>query len=122
LGRTLADELLEPCTIHAPVVLDLHRRGLLHAAAHITGGGFTENVPRMLPEGLGARLDRGAWSEPAIFGLLQLEAGLPDEDLFATFNMGLGMVLAVAPEHADEVAAHGPVVGGVEAGNGVRVV
>jgi phosphoribosylformylglycinamidine cyclo-ligase len=122
LGRTLADELLEPCTIHAPVVLDLHRRGLVHAAAHITGGGFAENVPRMLPEGLGARLDRGTWTEPAIFGLLQREAGLSDDDLFATFNMGLGMVLAVAPEHAQEVAAYGPVVGLVEAGDGVRVV
>ena len=76
LGRPLADELLEPCTIHAPVVLDLHRRGLLHAAAHVTGGGLAENVPRMLPEGLGARLDRGTWTEPAIFGLLQREADL----------------------------------------------
>ena len=122
LGRSLADELLEPCAIHAPVVLDLHRRGLLHAAAHITGGGLAENVPRMMPEGLGARLDRGTWTEPAIFGLLQREADLSDDDLFATFNMGLGMVLAVAPEHADEVAAHGPVVGLVEAGAGVRVV
>jgi phosphoribosylformylglycinamidine cyclo-ligase len=103
------------------VVLDLHRRSLLHAAAHITGGGFVENVPRMLPEGLGARLDRGAWTEPAIFGLLQREADLSDDDLFATFNMGLGMVLAVDPEHADAVAAHGPVVGLVEAGSGVRV-
>ena len=122
LGRPLADELLEPCTIHAPVVLDLHRRGLLHAAAHVTGGGLAENVPRMLPEGLGARLDRGTWTEPAIFGLLQREADLSDADLFATFNMGLGMLLAVAPEHADAVAAHGPVVGLVEAGAGVRVV
>ena len=122
LGRPLADELLEPCTIHAPVVLDLHRRGLLHAAAHITGGGLAENVPRMMPEGLGARLDRGTWTEPAIFGLLQREADLSEADLYATFNMGLGMVLAVAPEHADAVAAHGPVVGLVETGQGVRVV
>ena len=121
LGRPLADELLEPCTIHAPMVLELHRRGLLHGAAHITGGGLTENVPRMMPEGLGARLDRGTWTEPAIFGLLQREADLSDADLFATFNMGLGMVLAVAPEHAEEVAGYGPVVGLVEAGAGVRV-
>jgi phosphoribosylformylglycinamidine cyclo-ligase len=121
LGRPLADELLEPCTIHAPLVLDLHRRGLLHGAAHITGGGLAENVPRMMPEGLGARLDRGTWTEPAIFGLLQREAGLSDADLFSTFNIGLGMVLAVAPEHVDEVAGYGPVVGLVEAGAGVRV-
>ena len=122
LGRSLADELLEPCTIHAPQVLALHRQGLVHAAAHITGGGFTENIPRMLPEGLGARIDRGSWTEPAIFGLLQREAGLGDEDLFSTFNMGLGVVLAVAPEHAETVAAHGPIVGRVETGPGVRVV
>jgi len=121
LGRTLADELLEPCVIHAPVVLEMHRRGLLHAAAHITGGGFTENLPRMLPDGLGARLERGSWSEPAIFGLLQREAGLGDEDLFSTFNMGLGMVLAVAPEDAETATAYGPVVGRVEAGLGVRI-
>ena len=122
LGRSLTDELLEPCAIHAPVVLDLHRRGLLHAAAHITGGGLAENVPRMMPDGLGARLDRGTWTEPAIFGLLQREADLSEDDLYATFNLGLGMVLAVAPEHAEEVAAHGPVVGLVESGAGVRVV
>ncbi len=122
LDRTLADELLEPCAIHTPDVLALHRAGLLHAAAHITGGGFVENIPRMLPEGLGARIDRGSWLEQPIFGLLQREAGLSDDDLFATFNMGLGMVLAVAPEHADAVAAHGPIVGSVEAGGGVRVV
>ncbi|MEP6759120.1 MAG: phosphoribosylformylglycinamidine cyclo-ligase [Actinomycetota bacterium] len=122
LGRSLADELLEPCAIHAPIVLDLHRRGLLRAAAHITGGGVIENIPRMMPAGLGARLQRGSWTEPAIFGLLQREADLSDDDLFATFNMGLGMVLVVAPEHVDAVAASGPVVGRVEAGAGVRVV
>ncbi len=121
LGRTLADELLEPCAIYAPVVLDLHQRGLLHAAAHITGGGFTENVPRALPEGLGARLDRDAWPEAPIFSLLQREGGLSDEDLFSTFNMGVGMVLAVDPEHAEEVVAHGPVVGRVVAGAGVQI-
>ena len=122
LGRSLADELLEPCAIHAPEVLALHRDGLLHGAAHITGGGVVENVPRMLPEGLGAVLERGTWTEPPIFGLLQREATLDDEDLFATFNMGLGMVLAVAPEHADAVAAQGPVVGRVEEGAGVRII
>jgi len=121
LGRSLADELLEPCAIHAPVVLEMHRQGLVHAAAHITGGGFTENIPRMLPDGLSARLERGSWSEPAIFGLLQGEAGLGDDDLFSTFNMGLGMVLAVAAEDAEAAAAYGPVVGRVEAGAGVRI-
>ncbi len=122
LGRSLADELLEPCTIYAPEVLAMHREGLLHAAAHITGGGIVENLPRILPEGMGATLDRGSWSEPAIFALLQREAGLTDEDLFGTFNMGIGMVLAVPPEHAEAAATHGPVVGRVEPGAGVHIV
>ncbi len=121
LGRSLADELLEPCEIYAPRVLSVHRAGLLHAAAHITGGGFTENVPRILPDGLGAEVERGAWTEHPIFALLQREAALTDDDLFSTFNMGIGMVLAVAPEHADAVAAHGPVIGRVTAGAGVRI-
>jgi phosphoribosylformylglycinamidine cyclo-ligase len=121
LDRSLADELLEPCRIHAPEVLALHRAGLVHAAAHITGGGFIENIPRMLPEGLGAEIHRGTWEEHPIFALLQREAALTDDDLFSTFNMGLGMVLAVAPEHADEVAEHGRVVGRVTAGAGVHI-
>ena len=121
LGRSLADELLEPCAIYAPTVLSLHRAGLLHAAAHITGGGFTENVPRILPEGLGAEVERGTWTEHPIFALLQREAELTDDDLFSTFNMGIGMVLAVAPGHVDAVAAHGTVIGRVTAGAGVRI-
>jgi len=121
LGRSLADELLEPCAIHAPEVLTMRRDGLVHAAAHITGGGVVENVARILPDGLRARLERGTWTEHPIFALLQREAGLTDVDLFATFNMGLGMVLAVAPEHAEAAAGHGPIVGRVEPGSGVTI-
>ena len=121
LGRSLADELLEPCAIHAAEVVSLHREGMLHAAAHITGGGILENLPRILPDGLGATLDRGSWTEHPIFGLLQREAGLTDDDLFGTFNMGLGMILAVPPEHAEAAAAYGRVVGRVQPGSGVRI-
>ena len=117
LGRTLGDELLEPCTIHTPDVLALHRDGLLHAAAHITGGGISENLPRALPTELDARIERGSWIEPPIFGLIQRAAEIPDDDMFATFNMGLGMVLVVGKEHADDVLARtrgrGSVVGEV---------
>jgi phosphoribosylformylglycinamidine cyclo-ligase len=102
-GRTLGQELLEPCAIHAPTVLRLHREGLLRAAAHVTGGGFHENLPRALPEGLGARIERGTWREHPVFGWLAQEGSLRDDDLFRTFNMGLGMVLVVAPEHAEAV-------------------
>ncbi|MGZ8578290.1 MAG: phosphoribosylformylglycinamidine cyclo-ligase [Actinomycetota bacterium] len=117
LGRTLGDELLEPCTIHTPDVLALHRDGLLHAAAHITGGGIGENLPRALPAELDARIERGSWIEPPIFGLIQRAAEIPDDDMFATFNMGLGMVLVVGKEHVDDVLARtrgrGSVVGEV---------
>jgi phosphoribosylformylglycinamidine cyclo-ligase len=121
LGRTLADELLEPCRIYAPEILTLHRSGVLHGAAHITGGGFVENVPRLLPEGLGAEIQRGAWREPPIFDVLRRDGDLTDEDLFSTFNMGIGMVLAVAPEDRASVDAAGPVIGRVTAGGGVRI-
>jgi phosphoribosylformylglycinamidine cyclo-ligase len=125
IGRSLADELLEPCTIHVPDVLALHRDGLLHAAAHVTGGGLHENLPRALPQGLGAEVLRGTWPEPPIFSLVGRAAEATDDDLFGTFNMGIGMVLVVAPEHADEVltrtAGRGYRIGEVVTGGGVRV-
>jgi phosphoribosylformylglycinamidine cyclo-ligase len=125
LERTLGEELLEPCAVHAPAVLALARDGLLHAAAHVTGGGFVENVPRALPEGLGARIERGTWREHPIFGLVADASGATDDDLFGTFNMGIGMVLVVAPEHVDQVLARSPGasrIGAVVAGAGVRLV
>jgi phosphoribosylformylglycinamidine cyclo-ligase len=129
LARPLADELLEPCVIYAPAVLALSRDGLLHAAAHITGGGFPENVPRALPPGLGARIERGRWPEPAIFALVGEAAGVSDGDLFATFNMGLGMVLVAGPDEAEEIIAREDgdtfvalAVGQVVDGAGVAVV
>jgi phosphoribosylformylglycinamidine cyclo-ligase len=125
-GRTLADELLEPCVIYVPAVLRLARAGLVHAAAHVTGGGFHENVPRALPDGLGAEIDRGSWPEPPIFALVRADAGASDDDMFATFNMGVGMVLVVDRDRADEVrSAAGPhaayPIGRVVPGAGVRI-
>ena len=125
LDRPLDDELLEPCAIYKRDVLALARDGRIHGAAHITGGGFQENIPRMLPEGMGAEIERGSWPEHPIFGLVREAGGVPDDDLFSTFNMGIGMVLAVDPDHADEVLqgsahdAHG--IGRVVAGSGVRI-
>ncbi|MGE5226224.1 MAG: phosphoribosylformylglycinamidine cyclo-ligase [Planctomycetaceae bacterium] len=125
LDRALGDELLEPCTIHAPGVLALARDGLVHAAAHVTGGGFGENVPRALPEGLGARIERGTWREHPIFGLIAEASGATDADLFGTFNMGVGMVLVVGAAHVEEVLARSPGasrIGEVVAGAGVTLV
>ncbi len=125
LTRPLADELLEPCAIYAPDVLALSREGLLHAAAHITGGGFHENIPRVLPPGSGANVRRGSWSEPPIFGMLATASQASDDDLFGTFNMGVGMVLVVASEAVDEVLSRSSegasVIGEVVPGTGVRI-
>jgi phosphoribosylformylglycinamidine cyclo-ligase len=102
------------------------REGLLHAAAHITGGGLPENLPRALPDGLGATVERGSWPEPAIFDLIRSHAEASDDDMFATFNMGVGMVLVVPPGTADAVidAAGHPAyrIGSVTAGGGLRFV
>ena len=101
--RSLADELLEPTVIYAPLVVSLARGGLVHAAAHVTGGGLPENVPRALPKGMGAEIDLGSWPVPAIFELVRTSADVSEDDMFATFNMGVGMVLVVPPNLADDV-------------------
>lgn len=111
LGRPLADELLEPTAIYAPLVVSLARAGLVHAAAHVTGGGLVENVPRVLPDGLGAELDVGSWPIPAVFELVAEVAGASREDLRSTFNLGIGMVLVVAAGDADEVLRRAVEVG-----------
>jgi len=123
LGRSLADELLEPCVIYAPTVLALHRDGLIHAAAHVTGGGFYENLPRVLPPGLGARVERGTWPVHPIFELVQEAASATDDDMLGTFNMGIGMVLVVATDHVDDVLdrTEGSRIGSVVPGAGVEL-
>jgi phosphoribosylformylglycinamidine cyclo-ligase len=108
LSRTLADELLRPCEIYAPLIVELAARGLLHAAAHITGGGIPENVPRAIPSDLRADVDWGSWDLPPIFGLVQEAAGATDDDMRATFNMGIGMVLVVGEDDVDAVIAEVP--------------
>jgi phosphoribosylformylglycinamidine cyclo-ligase len=126
LERPLSEELLEPCVIYAPDVLSLSREGLVRAAAHITGGGFYENVPRALPAGLGAEIERDTWPEHAVFDVIQAGADASDDDMFSTFNMGLGMMLVVDPADADEVierSDHAAFrVGDVVEGTGVRIV
>jgi len=125
LTRSLADELLEPCAIYAPDVLALARDGLVHAAAHITGGGFHENIPRALPPGMGARVFRDRWVEPPIFGLIREVSDATLDDLFSTFNMGVGMVLVAAPDHGEEILRRsqglGFPIGEVVEGTGVEV-
>ena len=125
LNRSLGDELLEPCAIYAPTVLALAGDGLVHAAAHITGGGFHENVPRALPPGLGARIRRGSWPEPPIFGLVQRASGASGDELFSTLNMGIGMVLVTGTGEAEEILRRSEgeafVIGSLVEGAGVVV-
>ena len=125
LGRRLEDELLEPTRIYAPTVLKLAREGWVHAAAHVTGGGLVENVPRAIPEGLGAEIDRNTWTPQPIFDVIQRDTGSSDQDMLETFNIGIGMVLVVPPSAEEQVllgadAAH--VIGRVTAGPGLTFV
>jgi phosphoribosylformylglycinamidine cyclo-ligase len=80
----------------------------LHGIAHITGGGLTDNMPRILPDGLAAHFERDAWRVPALFSLIQQRGSISDEDMFHAFNMGLGIVVAVAKEEAASIAAQLP--------------
>ncbi|MCW2921007.1 MAG: phosphoribosylformylglycinamidine cyclo-ligase [Thermoleophilia bacterium] len=104
LGRTLGEELLEPTRIYVRALRSLVDAGLpVRAAAHITGGGLVENVPRVLPDGWGARIDTTSWERPAVFDALVTDGELDVHAAHRTFNMGIGMVLVVAADAADGV-------------------
>jgi phosphoribosylformylglycinamidine cyclo-ligase len=102
---TLGEALLTPTRIYVRPALAAMRAGGVHGLAHVTGGGLTENVPRMLPEGLGAEIDLDAWALPPVFGWLLRTAGLEAAEMLRTFNCGIGMVAAVAEERAEAAAA-----------------
>lgn len=102
---TLAEALLAPTRIYVKSLLPLVRDGLIKGLAHITGGGLTENAPRMLPKGWTVAFDWAAWERPAVFKWLIDVGAVPEEDARRTFNLGIGMVAAVAPKDADAVAS-----------------
>ena len=111
LGATLGETLLTPTKIYVKPLLALMKQVKVHGISHITGGGYYENIPRMLPEGLTAVIEKRNVPVLPVFQLLQKVGGIPERDMFNTFNMGTGLVLAVAPEQADEAVrllnAHG---------------
>jgi phosphoribosylformylglycinamidine cyclo-ligase len=128
LGRTLGEELLEPTAIYVDPLLALMRAGLVRSAAHVTGGGWYENVPRALPAGLGARVDPAAWTPPPIFELVSQKADMNQTDLFHVLNMGIGMVLVIAGGREDHAVAlcrslgvPSVIVGDVVEGFGVKL-
>jgi phosphoribosylformylglycinamidine cyclo-ligase len=102
-GRSLADHLLEPTRIYVRSLLALIAAVPVHALAHITGGGITENLPRVLPRGTRALIGLDRWTRPAVFDWLQESGGIEDSEMLRTFNCGLGM-LAVVPESAESAA------------------
>ena len=102
LGETIGECLLTPTRIYVKPLLALAKAVSVKAVSHITGGGFYENIPRSLPKGLSASVDRKALRIPPIFELLQKTGGIPERDMFNTYNMGVGMSVVVAAEQADE--------------------
>ncbi len=102
LGKTLGEELLTPTVIYVKPVLAAIAAAEVRGISHITGGGFYENVPRCIPEGLCAKLDKSAVKTPAVFSLIQSAGNIPERDMFNTFNMGVGMVLVTSRDTADK--------------------
>jgi len=127
-GQSLAEALLVPTRIYVrPVLGAMRETGGIKGLAHITGGGLSENLPRILPAGLAAHVDLAAWRAPAVFGWLRSTGNLDDEEILRTFNCGMGLVVIAEKAHADDVlaalraAGEMPVViGETEPGRGVK--
>lgn len=101
-AASLGRSLLTPTRIYVKPILALHRKGLVKALAHITGGGLLENIPRILPAGLAVKLDASTWSMPPVFQWLCAQGNLSDTEMARYFNCGLGMVLLVDPVHVQD--------------------
>jgi len=124
-GRTLADLLLEPTRIYAKDVLALLEQVKVKSFGHVTGGGLPGNVPRNLPDGTRAVLEEKAWERPPIFDLIEREGGVPRDEMYRTFNMGIGLTVVVAPaderatlEHLKRRGLSAWTVGAIERGQG----
>ena len=105
LGCTLGEALLEPTTIYVKPVLAAIEAAEIHGISHITGGGFYENIPRVMPDGLCAKINKSAIKVPPIFQMLQSTGNIPERDMFNTYNMGVGMAVIVKAEDADRAKA-----------------
>ncbi len=127
LGCTLGEALVEPHRSYLPHVRTMRAAGRIKGLAHLTGGGFVDNIPRILPDGLGAVVDRTAWPTPPLFALIEQRGSVDHDEMYHVFNMGIGMVAVVDPSEAAVIRAAVPggawVIGEVVAqGDGPRVV
>lgn len=127
--RTLGEVLLTPTAIYVKPVLELMKQVDVHGVAHITGGGFDENIPRILGDGLGVEIKDGSWKILPVFDLLRKYGDLPRREMFNIFNMGIGMVVAVSASDAEKAVASlkssgidAAVIGKVVKGSGVTLV
>ncbi|MBD3880049.1 MAG: phosphoribosylformylglycinamidine cyclo-ligase [Quinella sp. 1Q5] len=122
LGKTIGEELLTPTTLYPATVLPIVREygDRIHGLVHVTGGGFYDNIPRALPDGLGAVINADSWSVPKIFKLLQTWGNVPRREMFRTFNCGIGMILIVDADIADEIDAYK--IGRVVEDSGVEIL
>ena len=128
-GTRLIDALMAPTTLYVKPILELLGQHDLHAMAHITGGGLTENIIRVIPDGLGLDIEASAIVLPPVFDWLQREGAVPREEMWRTFNCGVGFVLVLAPGDVAAVSAglqrlglaHRPIGQVVKAGDGERV-
>jgi phosphoribosylformylglycinamidine cyclo-ligase len=105
IGGALGEELLRPTKIYVKTILNLVRDFNIGGIAHITGGGITENLPRVIPKGCRAVVRRGSWDIPPIFSLLKERGKIPEEEMLRTFNNGIGMILMVRPKQMDDLMA-----------------
>ncbi|KAL5209166.1 hypothetical protein ABZP36_004789 [Zizania latifolia] len=126
MTTTVGEALMAPTVIYVKQVLEIISRGGVKGLAHITGGGFTDNIPRVFPSGLGAKIFTATWEVPPVFKWIQQVGKIDDAEMRRTFNMGIGMVLVVSKEAADGIleSSHGPnhayCIGEVTRGEGVQ--
>ncbi|KAI4453062.1 trifunctional purine biosynthetic protein adenosine-3-related [Holotrichia oblita] len=105
LGATMGDVLLRPTKIYVKPVLNLISQIEVKGIANITGGGFYENIPRMFPKGITAEIEKGTWPVLPVFEFIRKQGSIAERDMFGTFNMGIGMVLAVSQRYANEAVS-----------------
>lgn len=122
--ESLIDDLLVPTRIYVKPVLDLLENHDIKGMAHITGGGLTENLPRCLPKGLGAKIDKTLWKIPPVFHWLQKSGNIPAGEMFRTFNMGIGFALVADPATAKQICTNNDCceIGSIIEGEGVALI